>query len=243
MARGQPDYDNPDLTIAVNKTDTGFLFPSLNGFSQVDSRGRIIWFDDFRDGIIRWVAENDAGGNSPYWYYQTPISYSPHGSILFDPVVSGGISTLRMESVLEFSNIMGIEASLYLPTNYATVDIYFQVAKADGTTKAAQVQITASTALVKIIHSGGTTTIVTPSNAGYMKNRWVVIKLVADFNNAVYKRLFVGNSLFDISAYSMAAGVAGFKGNLMLEVDVTAPDGTNKQPAYLGSVILTGDEP
>lgn len=243
MTRGQPDYDNPDLTIAVNKTDTGFLFPSLNGFSSVDSRGRIIWFDDFRNGVIRWIPESDAGGNNPYWVYLDKFSNGFHGSILFDPVVNGGLSGLYIQNVIEFSNAMGVEVALYMPTNSGRPRVTFQVARDNGSSYTTYFVINPTTGEIKVSSSSGETSVVTPSNIDHIRNRWISLKLVANFNTGKLMRLFVGNGMYDLSAFSMVAGVSGFKGYLLSEITCEATNGTNKQPIYLGNVIVTGDEP
>jgi hypothetical protein len=243
MARGQPDYDNPDLTVAVNKTDTGFLFPSLNGFSPVDSRGRIIWFDDFRNGLTRWIKESDAGGGTPYHYYADGFANGYNGSVLFDPIVNGGLSGMYIQNIVEFSKIMGIEVALYMPTNSGRPRVTFQVARDGGSSYTTYFVINPTTGAIAVSISGGEQTITTPSNIDHIRNRWISIKLVADFDSGKLVRLFVGNNLFDISAYSMAAGVSGYKGYLLSEITADATSATNKQPVYLGNVIITGDEP
>ena len=64
MPRGLPDYYNPNTVLAAKMIDMGQVLTGIIGINTVDGRGRITWYDNFREGTGAWI-DSSAGDATP----------------------------------------------------------------------------------------------------------------------------------------------------------------------------------
>jgi hypothetical protein len=243
MARGQPDYNVPEYTFFSIETPNSDLFSERMGFSRLDNRGRILWVDDFRNGINRWKVANDNGGANPIHFFQTPFVLGYNGSVKINSQVNTGISEFFSDLILPVSRIMGFEVGLYLPSNYAQVEIVLSHKFSTSFGKGANLFITPATGEIVLHNGAGDHSVFTPSAIADLTNRWVVIKVVADFSTGKYVRVMIGNTQYDVSNLDLDTGNIGLVGATQIEVATLGTSATNKEPVYVGYVIISGDEP
>lgn len=243
MPRGQPDYNVPDYTFFSVETPNSDLFAERFGFSRLDNRGRILWIDDFRQGLARWNISSDAGGANPIVVYQRPFMLGNNGSIKIDPLVNGGLSMLTNQFILPVSKKLGIEVGLYLLNNYGQVDILLSHNYLVGTSKAAELRFVKQTGEVLVKTTGGNHTIITPGSVSNLVSRWISIKMVADYSTNHLYKVMLGNTEYDLSAFTMNNSVNGLSGSTYIEISSQGIDATYKEEFYLGYVIISGDEP
>jgi hypothetical protein len=243
MPRGQPDYDNPNYTYFTVETPTSDLFAERLGFSRLDNRGRILWVDDFRNSLTRLRPDADAGGAIPVHVYGVVNAIGYSGSVKIDPLVNGGVSILYNSFLLPVSKRLGMETGIYLSSNFGRVEINLQHCVTQGNGYSASLFINHQTAELYISINGGTHSIVVPSSVGDYINKWIGVKLVADFETGKYERVMIGNTQYDLSSYSMAAGLSGLSGSTRIEVNNEGKTATYKEEIYLGYVVISGDEP
>lgn len=241
--RGTPDYNNPEYTFFSVDTPNSDLFAERLGFSRLDNRGRILYMDDFRNGLIKWDLSSDSGGINPTHYFINGKSIGYYGAVKLDPIGNGGLSILTKKLLLPVSKRVGYEIGVYPVSNFGAMTLSFQHCFSTGAGKDAVLVIEQQTGKVKIDAVGGMQTIVIPANVSYFVDRWIAVKLVADFELGIFTRLMLGNTQYDLSAYSMNGGFTGQSGASFFELGCSGIDATYKEEIYLGYVIISGDEP
>ena len=243
MPRGSPDYGLPDYSYFSVETPISDVVAERQGFTRLDNRGRVFWFDDFRNGVSRWRLDVDAGALSPVVVYDTVNAVGFYGSCKLDPVVNGGVATIDSHLSLAVSRRMGLEMCFYLVSNHGGVFIDFQHNFVDGVSKATGLFIEEGTEKIYVVTGSGNVLVVSPSSVAYMLGRWVSIKLVADFSIGKLERLLIGNTQYDISQYTTTNGVGGFSGTTYITASNEGRSAQYKEECYLGYVIISGDEP
>ena len=243
MPRGNNDYGNPDYSFFTVETPTGDLFAERLGFSRLDNRGRILWMDDFASSLSRWGADADAGGVIPVHTYGVVDAIGYSGSVKIDPLVNGGSSMLYKPFLLPVTRRMGIEAGIYLNSNFGRININLQHCVTQGAGYSASLYINNQTAELYITTSGGNHTLIIPSSVSDYVNKWIGVKLVANFETGKYERVMIANTQYDLSAYGMTTGVSGLSGSTYAEISDEGRSVTYKEEMYLGYVVISGDEP
>lgn len=240
MARGNPDWNVPVLASAVPITENADMFATLNGFSRVDNRGRIVWFDDFREGVFRWEDVSDAGALSPIHVFDTGLSYGRTGAALLDPVVNGGSAFMVMQTVIPVSQKMGIEIAIRPLTNFSNFTAEMYVSDDEGASHYASMKLNDTTSTVQL----RSTNVFTSSlGSAAFVDRWVVMKMTFDIVTDKFDRLVIGNNTYDGSAIALGTGAAGLNGQCYVALHADANDVTNIGAFYVGYVIITADEP
>ena len=243
MARGNPDYDSPDYSFFTIETPIGDIVAERLGFSRLDNRGRILYLDDFRGGSDRWTFDNSSPGIEPVHVYINGYMVGFHGAIRIDAGGVNGLSYMHNNFLLPVSSRFGIEVSIKPITNFATLQVNMQHVYSSSQKFGAVFQLEGGTGAVRISTATGWVSIATPVSMNYLVNRWISIKLVADFSAGKYVRVMIGNVEYDLSEYSMSATVAGIAGNTQVELFCEEPSEPYIEPVYIGYIIVSGDEP
>lgn len=243
MSRGGPDYGNPDYSFFTVETPTSDIVSERLGFSRLDNRGRVLFIDDFTSGLHRWGLDMGASGIAPILTYNIVDDMSKGGSVKIDPVADASLSMMHKIFVLPVSRRLGIEIGLYLISNFGRINIFLEHAITEGVTKSANLIIEHQTGNVEIAALSSTPVIIqNPALAGFV-NRWMSLKIVANYETGYYERLMFGNHQYDISNYQMGSGVFGLSGTTYIEIMNEGRSATYKEECYLGYVIISGDEP
>jgi hypothetical protein len=243
MARGSSDYGLPDYSFFAVETPVSDVVSERQGFSRLDNRGRVLWFDDFRNGVTRWDLDSDPVGNNPLHKISSGKSVGFHGSLLLDPTEEGGYSSLYKTFMLPVSKRMGLEVAVYLPNNFGQFNFRLEH-NFDGTLPYnGIVKVRFNTGEVYLQSSAGEQTIVTPSSSAYLRQKWMSIKFTADYETGQYIRCMIGNQQYDLENFSMTQSGAGFIGMTHIDVWCSGGSGVHVEPIYIGYVVISGDEP
>jgi hypothetical protein len=70
---------------------------------------------------------------------------------------------------------------------------------------------------------------------------WVQIKVVGDWTTGKYKRAIIGDTQYDLSAYTMVTGATSINGLSQARIEVYGVTGT--VAGYMGYILITRDEP
>ncbi len=240
MPRGLPDYYNPSTVVSQRVVDMTQILATLAGISPVDGRGRILYFDSFKDGLVGWTLANIGDGVIPVAYVNLselpPVSARLDGGTL----AGNGQSIMnRVGNVLDATGL-GFEAGLYFSSfdTVTNLNIYYHGA---SRILAANLQLISATGVCQIVTGGVLTPIVTLGNLA-AADGWIPVKLVADVANGVYSRLIVGQSQYDLTQALQDTGPSTVQGRIQVNLSVQGKSGT-AGVNYLGHVFITTDEP
>jgi hypothetical protein len=243
MARGQPDYNIPDYTFFSVETPSADIFAERYGFSRVDNRGRILWTEDFRNGLLRWTTDYDSVSSQVGLFTGLGLGAGYFGNVKLDPLSNGGFAGIHNRLLLSMSKRLGVEIGFSIGANAGELAVDLTHNFTGGVEKTSQLLIAHQTGAVKILSGGVYQTIATPSNIAYFQSRIVSVKYVIDLETGKYVRLMLGNVQYDLSSYSLDDGSAGFVGDTYISAYVNGKTATYKNPVYVSYIIISGDEP
>lgn len=243
MARGHPDYNVADISFFSVDNSNADIIAERAGFSRLDNRGRVIWFDDFRQGLFRWSLQNNGTGLDPVHLYSEELSVGFHGAVKLDAVANNGVSQMDTSLVLPVSKRLGVEVSIRLISGFGDVEINLSHNYSGTTARDAIFYIAASTGAIKIYDNLTSRTVFTPSNVSQLLNSWITVKFVVDLENNRWMRAMLGNQQFDLSSYALRTGASSLNGFTEVIIRNTGIDATNKEEWYCGYVVISGDEP
>jgi len=243
MARGSPDYGLPDYSFFAVETPVSDVVAERQGFSRLDNRGRVLWFDDFRHSLFRWQKDLDAPGTSPTHSLDLGFGVGYHGSVKLLPVGDGGTSQLFNILMLPVSKHIGIEASFYMTANSGSFGMAMQHAYATGTMKSLSMIVYPDSGDINLFTTTGQQTIYTFSDVLLLRKGFISIKMVGDMETGKYVRVMIGNEQIDVSNYVMSDGVSGLVGSSYFSVTGSGVSAVYKEPVYVAYVVISGDEP
>lgn len=243
MPRGTPDYNVPEFTYFSIDTPNGDIVAERQGFSRLDNRGRVLLFEDWRNGLTRWIVDADPADVAPVHVHEEGRAIGFHGSLKCDPQAEDGSSNIYNNFLLPVSKRMGFEFSLWFETFCGEVIGNFNHNLTTGAAGYGSFRIKKQTGEFRISTASGDISIFTPASIAYLNSRWVSYKIVADFATGKWDRLMIGNVQYDLSNYSLQDGAIGISGSTNFALGVTAVDAVYVNPAYIGYVIISGDEP
>lgn len=243
MSRGAPDYMVQNYSVAVQSFDMADLAPFVTGCARIDNKGRVIIYDDFVNGILRWNVDSEGGGSNPDHTFEAGKCYGQNGAVRLRSNVADGGSYLSHSFTVPLSSTYGIEFSAYLYGAFPDLSLSFLVNTDGGVSKAAALKIEHNTGDVYIYTGLAWVKIVDHSSITYIQNHFVTYKLVIDVTTGTYTRLYVGAVGYDVSEYELGNGGILLAGtvNTMFSSYGYAPSFFNS--VYLGHVIITVDEP
>ncbi len=240
MPRGAPDYNQPDYNIASVQFDDGVLLTALAGIAPLDGLGRIVSFDNFRDGFNDWDRAQSQATGLPV-LTSSVARVSPVSVLLYG---SAGVnaSTCYIRKVVNntVSSRIGLEFSVL--SNQADVYLYVdQQAYTDTFRYNAQIRIQPLNFTVELRTMAGYVQVATlPQGIG--TSPWVTIKLVSDLSTGKYVRLMVGDTKIDLSSSIYQIGAGSAQRGVLYQFE-NSDDNKHQENVYIGHVIITMDEP
>ena len=241
MARGLPDYYNPDTLISQRLANVEEIVTMSRGFASVDNRGRALLFDKFEQAGAAWISATSGDGSNPVLSDTT--CYVRPKSIKFDAgTLSGsGISWMVKRVMLGVTARLGLETAIVYDTLACTYRIAITYNLGGNETLAE----------LRILPPSGDIAVwtlskwVTVGNVGFNAGSavtWIPIKLVADFESDFYLRLIVGQEDIDLSFKTLGATAVDQPGLAEFVLKAVADDDVSNN-AYYGYAIITVDEP
>jgi hypothetical protein len=243
MARGLPDYANPEYGVVSTLIDNADLVVFNTGFARLDGGGRMVSFNDFRAGWHQYDDQAFGGAASPVMDFSEKHMHGFAGSVRLDPVVNGGIAAMVRTSYIPFSGKIGLEVGFYPSLNVG--DFIFRLAYSPsvGVTNTAGFYIPAGTSNVRIEIPASTVLVYTETQVQEWADSHIAIKLVFDPFAQKYDNIIIAGVRQDISSYSVRTSAAGLVSRVSEIVIVNGSGATNIEPGWLEYVILTADEP
>jgi hypothetical protein len=243
MARGSPDYNLPDYSFFTVETPVSDVVAERQGFSRLDNRGRVLWFEDWRNGLARMTKDYDSVPTQVKHLYRNGYGVGFHGLVELDPLANSGFASVSNGFMLPVSKRIGLEFSFLLGGQSGQLSGLLNH-NYDGTNaKASRIQVAANGASIAIHASDGDHTIFTPSLALYLQVRFVSVKFVIDVEQGKYVRAMLGNTQYDLSNYSLSSGGVGLSGDTYVQIGVEGSSAINKNPVDIAYIIISGDEP
>ncbi len=240
MPRGLPDYYNPNTAVSQRIVDMHSILSVIMGIGQIDGRGRIHFYDTFKEGILGWVVGRSGNGLNPV--ATTLNAETPPVSILLDSGTSGGggSSSLKRYANLRDLTAIGFEVSLNWGARDSITTLFIKLQTPTHNYEAT-ITITSNTGLVTYLSGGVDKPIVTLGDLTAQAG-WTPFKLVADFTDGTYKRAVVGQTSYDLAGPIPDAGGTIVNSQLLTTLEVVSNDVVAAY-VYLGHAVITTDEP
>ncbi len=247
MPRSGNDWGNIGSALAVNQLDTAELQHMLVGFGLIDGMGRTVKLDNFRYGLGSWKRNASGIGKAPTLVSVEYINYgeifvTPY-SVLFDAGNIANDQAFIVDNIyLANQYHFGIEAGFAINNISADVKMNMQYTNSDGISRYAAVKISQTDGVVYLYYGGFYVSIGTfyaPVDATFSK---IQGKLVANWLTGKYVKLILGDTMYDLSTYSMSTIGANTRGTLYYQFG-SASKGVLLGNVYLGYIRVTKDEP
>jgi len=240
MPRGAPDYFVPASNISAVQIDNSSLLVGLGGVMPMDGKGRIYFYDTFKEGLARWGLL--AGGNGKIPKLVNSAAFSPPVSIQFTPDQGAGAGVSELRTAFQFTqnNTVGVE--LALDVQGWDLYQYIMMDFRNGVKNyRARVRIQQTNKTVEIETTGGWVLIYGfPEAAGLQS--WIQIKLVFDMGTAKYVRFVIGDTSIDLTQDCYFIGGSFLSYEILLDILMSSTN-LNEEHPLLGYVIMTTDEP
>lgn len=242
MPRGTPDYDNPEYALAAKISDPSMLALGTFGFCPIDSLGRWVWYDNFRNGLNAWYIGENGDGEVPYlstdYPYVSPAAVMlPSGAVLADESY-----LFRYTYYSDEPGTLGFEFSVRDHGNAGKIACYLTYSAAGGSNRYRMgIRINWSAQTLSFVDNTGEVN-VTMSADTWGDSIWFPIKIVGDFSTGYYKRLMIGDRFIDLSDYQMEEPVAAVSEAIVLYI-ASISLGVASKSVHLGHVLITTDEP
>jgi len=247
MARGTPDARIQESTYAGQISDLAYIANMLWGFSPIDSQGRVTYLDTFNNGLGGFIYETNGGAAIPSLVNPglsviTQVFCPPNMVKINAGVSSGDDVYIQRGMFWGINTRLGLEVALRCDTNSPNYIIRMDYMLDSTHSARCELNYNRAAGNWRIqVAGGGYQNIYGMSMAG-IGNRWVQVKVVADWSTKKYMRAFIGERFFDISAYTMYNLTFSTAGDFFTSIGA-ASYGAGSADGYIGYVLLTKDEP
>lgn len=241
MVRGQQDYGaQATQVVGAGVTDLAAHAAMLGSIVTYDSRGRVLWYDDFEGPVIRWRTDINS---------QTPIlstSAMKSGVQSLDCNIANEGDTYtriyRGETILASSRL-GAEISFAYNNPYFRIDVS-QVSYRSGLFYMACLRFDTSTGKVQYLNSGGDYTDLETLTVLSSFFSWHTMKIVADFDTMKNIRALINEHEYDLSDYALYSFDVWADGcNVESSIEVRRVAAGSETEFYLDDFISTHSEP
>jgi len=247
MARGTPDARIQESTYAGQISDLGYISNMLWGFSPIDSQGRVTYLDTFNNGLGGFIYENNGGAAIPSLVNPglsviTQVFCPPNMVKINAGVTNGDDVYIQRGMFWGINTRLGLEVALRCHTNSPNYIVRMDYML--DSTHATRCELNYNRAAGNwriALAGGGYQNIYGMSMAG-IGNRWVQVKVVADWSTKKYVRAYIGERFFDLSAYTMFNLTFSTAGDFFTSIGASSY-GAGSSDGYIGYVLLTKDEP
>jgi hypothetical protein len=240
MARGLPDYYNPDTAVSQRVVDMHSILSVIMGMGQIDGRGRIQYYETFKEGLYGWELIRSGNGVDPA--VTTSLAELPPVSVELNAgtLAGSGISQVNRYTNLRDLTSVGFEVSLNWGSRDSVVILYIKL-QTPLHDYEATLTINSNTGLVTYLTGGVETPIATLGDLTAQAG-WTPFKLVVDFTTGTYKRAVVGQTAYDLAGPIPDGGGTLINSQLLTTLQVNSND-TVAAYVYLGHAVITTDEP
>jgi len=242
MPHGTPDWWGVEPTSTVHQMqDAGELAVRLGSPVSYDRRGNVVWYDDFGDGLGKWLAVTAGTGagvslTSASVYsgaYSAKLVGGSDGLMyvyivryFFDPV-RGGVGVEVSFELAGVPTVVEFQASHYDGTNYYQYWVRWVSATADfeyQDSAGAWQDIDANKPLIA------------------SQTAWHTVKLVFDTVNEKYARAMLDDEEYSLAGISPQFAASALEPSVRVAIWAYSANGSNRY-ARIDNVILTQNEP
>jgi hypothetical protein len=222
---------------SIDVNENAARLQSINTFQR---EGTVIWLDDFESSEIGWVhsCSHATGEVELFALYHRSGSQSVR-MYPGDPVDE----TAALQCLLPVRNrgTLGYEIAWCGGILQKTLDFEFH--NMDGTNDhRSTIRFDIENNKLRYLNdAGGYTTFSTPAGLSALVRAWHVIKLVVDFTNDEYKRVYIDHAEYDLSGIGLNIGVNANGPYVFAGVRITSL-GMDGDPIYVDNFILTENE-
>jgi len=247
MPRSWYDYGDPSTLLSGKQVSNVELIQVLTGVQLLDGIGLTKYFDIFSSGWCGWRPNTVGAGLTPYLYDLGLIARVPSYKSGFEVILdagntAGAKSYINKDGNFGSHSTVGIEVGFVLEQFSGNVEVAIDYHRKGSNPKFAQVKINTSTKQMQIKVNGIDTaidSIVLPVSLVGLHSQ---VKLVADFENGIYKRVLWNEQRYDLQNYQLSNGTAYSEGEASLIV-AHESIGAGTKPLTVGYVRVTIDEP
>jgi hypothetical protein len=240
MARGLPDYYNPDTAVSQRVVDMTSIMASIVRVAPIDGLGRPAFIETFGEGADRWHL--DASGDAVVPVVRTQLPEITPASLYLDAGTLTGAGTCS--ALTQFfhpeATRFGFEVSISFIYDMGRMEVGIDV-ETGATEYTALWDMNIQTGALRLQVAGGMVTLDTLpwATSPYL---WLPIKFAFDVSTGKYERFIMGSKRYDVSSYSMQTVPTTHAGRVFIGCQAYATgDGYNT--IKLGHAILTLDEP
>jgi len=240
MARGLADYYNPETELGQRIVDLTSVMTAITGIAPLDGRGRIVYFDTFKNGLAAYEVNKWFDAELPAVVNTT--AEIPPACIKFNPgtFTGDGTTLLALNRYIYGMTHCGVDFSIAHTNSQQVLELNFLSRPGDKYYCAA-LQYNMSDNTLAIETNEGWITIDTLKEMIGLY-AFKPFKLVADFENGYYKRLFAAYRFYDLSDYKLYQAEEDGQGVFIVRF-ISVPLADDPAALYLGHIILTTDEP
>lgn len=222
-------------------SDIGEQAARLGSMVTYDRRGEVVWMSEFQEGLAGLVQLGETV-NDLARVTADNVYRSPYAAYLYADGVAASFSALYKYYSPSTLGKAGYEIALHAgnPCHYINLNMRHY----DGSTLlSAILQLHSFDSTIKIQTTGGVFVTIatgfTPVSAIHMYH---MCKLVVDFSTGYYKRALINETEYNLSQYPLLATASAVAKQHNFIVNLTPNVGTPSE-AYVGHIIITGNEP
>lgn len=243
MSRGLPDYGLPSFPVALPDTSNDSVLTALFGFAPMDTRGRIVIMETFKDGYYTWGTRATGGGIAPRMVLEQQHSFASPIGIKLEPGIAAALSILEKGVMLIEPGKIGMEGAFWGGATSSSMELFVQANISGVGLVSAGVKYRPDTGLFYVYTGLGWFSIGTVTGVSLSANSgWVPMKVVFDSANASYTRFVFGHKDYDISSLSPDVDPILDVHKCLFAARSEAVAGFGSA-VYLGYYIVTRDEP
>jgi hypothetical protein len=241
MSHGAPDYSNvlkPEFTHRLD--DLGELAARQSNLVSLERRGETVYLEDFSLGIKQWATGfNGTGGKVSL----DATEYITSGFSCLLTAGSDGAKYAQITKRFPYMGISKVGAEIRFLHDLNLDYIYFILELHDGTKRSTvYMKYHYATEIIEInVPTTGWVTVLSNVDAPYPGVYFSIFKVVADFANGLYQRVYFNNYSADLTDYALNTGLSASDPYVLYQVTCYGDAGTNSK-LYLDNFILTRNE-
>lgn len=240
MPRGFEDYENPSYSIAGRTIDISQMILSLSGVYSLDGLGRVIYADDFKDGIGAYqVVDTFTPGPLIATGKQAELGAVSMSVDVGTPGV-GGQKDVFKQLTANPTQSVGVQSSIAWYTGASLY--YLRLEYTDGViSRSGILKVDPATRNVSY-YSGAGYVVLTQLPTLPTLVTWVPLKVVLNLADNTYRRIIIGNTVYDVDGI-LAAPTVIFPGKGLGFGWTFDRSGAVDKIGYIGHVLVTLDDP
>lgn len=244
-----PDFGSPNYDEASPVAyDSSQISDRGQGFSILDNLGRLLFFDDFKNGVSAWQLSQSGSGVVPGVVFPVSnngLTFSAPCVCDLATVAAFGASQIRKNWMDLDLNKIGVEVCFY--NQPGNPDLLIQIFR--------EYNLLSWNSVLRVSPVNGTVAIFdefgvfqtienVPEVAAQVSSMWTQVKFVVDPNTRSYVRGNLAGRFYDLSKTRMSeTNIAVPAFDINVTVSASAPDASHKTDLMLAYVLITRNEP